>query len=208
MGTSGVRDVKSIKYFNDILLKKSFNINYGNAVGNFKEKIKLEFSLKNCSSKTKYNINAVLLEKEDKDFTTEEKTPNNNEITFDNFFICDYFFEREQKIQIIIYNEDSSPSTIMTTLAEIVASKHSSFVKQFENKETLIIKAEKLGTGKSYINIKIKIKNNDPNNDYLTKNKLIFILYCKNRKIYSSESNNDNGQFDHIKIPYSLLSPE
>ena len=53
MGSSGVKVVKPTKYFNDILLKKSFNINYVNAVGYFKEKIKLEFSLKNCSSKTK-----------------------------------------------------------------------------------------------------------------------------------------------------------
>ena len=208
MGSSGVKVVKPTKYFNDILLKKSFNINYVNAVGNFKEKIKLEFSLKNCSSKTKYNINAVLLEKEDKDFNTEEKIPNNNELTFDNVFICDYYFEREQKIQIIIYNEDSPPVTVMTTLAEIVASKHSLFVKQFENKEKLIVRAEKLGTGKSYINIKINIKINDPSSDYLIKNKLIFILNCKNRKIYSSESISDNGQFDQIKIPCSLLTPE
>ena len=74
------------------------------------------------------------MQKEEKDFNSEEKATKNDEITFDNFYICDYYFEKEQKMQIIIYKEDSSSNTIMTTLGAIIGSKRSTFTTIIENK--------------------------------------------------------------------------
>jgi hypothetical protein len=164
MGSSGVDVVKAVKYFNEIdeLNKNLSNNNQNNSFESLKEKIKLEFSLQNCTSGSKYSINATFLEKEEKDFLTEEKIALNDEIEFDNFYICNYYFEKEQKMQFIIYKEDSLFNQF-TTLATIVGSKHSKFVRKYEKDETLIIKAVKLGKGKSYVNINISIKENSPN---------------------------------------------
>ena len=159
MGTSGESNVHAIKYFNEIdelnnkSLKKSLNY-----VDNLQEKIKLEFSLRNCDTGTLYSITGLLLEDNQCDFKSEEKKSVNNEINFDKFYICDYYFEKQQNLQIIIY-KDENPVTIMTTLASIVGSRLSEFMKQTDNKEILIIKAVKLGKDKSYINIKINITN-------------------------------------------------
>ena len=62
------------------------NNNQNNSLESLKEKIKLEFSLQNCTSGSKYSINATFLEKEEKDFLTEEKIALNDEIEFDNFY--------------------------------------------------------------------------------------------------------------------------
>ena len=209
MGSSGIEVVKAVKYFNEIgeLYKNLPNNNQNNNLESLNEKIKLEFSLINCTSGSKYSINAIFLEKEEKDFMTEEKIALNDEIKFDNFYICNYYFEKEQKMQFIIYKEDSLFNQF-TTLATIVGSKHSMFVRKYEKDETLIIKAVKLGKGKSYVNINISIKENSPNNEYLEKKKLIFVINSNNSKIYSSESISRKGSYDQIKIPSFLISPE
>ena len=209
MGSNGIEVVKAVKYFNEIgeLYKNLPNNNQNNNLESLNEKIKLEFSLINCTSGSKYSINAIFLEKEEKDFMTEEKIALNDEIKFDNFYICNYYFEKEQKMQFIIYKEDSLFNQF-TTLATIVGSKHSMFVRKYEKDETLIIKAVKLGKGKSYVNINISIKENSPNNEYLEKKKLIFVINSNNSKIYSSESISRKGSYDQIKIPSFLISPE
>ena len=111
------------------------------------------------------------------------------------------------EMKFIIYKEDSLFNQF-TTLATIVGSKHSMFVRKYEKDETLIIKAVKLGKGKSYVNINISIKENSPNNEYLEKKKLIFVINSNNSKIYSSESISRKGSYDQIKIPSFLISPE
>ena len=209
MGTCGESNVHAIKYFNEIEEIKETNnkplkqsLNY---VDNLQEKIKLEFSLRNCDPGTVYSITGLLLEDNQSDFKTEEKKALNNEINFDKFYICDYYFEKQQNLQIIIYKEEN-PVTIMTTLASVVGSRLSEFMKQIGNKEILIIKAVKLGKDKSYVNIKINITNDNEN--YLKKYKLFFKINANNTKIYSSEGNNNSGFFKEINIPSFLLSPQ
>jgi len=202
MGTSGPTEVNAIKYYNEIEIVENKN---DNVIDNLKEKIKLEFFLKNCGDGILYSINALFLDNENNNFKTEEKKATDREITFENFYICDYFFESERKMQIIIYRGET-PLTIMTTLATIIGSKHSEFMKQIDNKELLIIKAVKLGRDKSYVNIDISIKSDDK--DYFKKNKYIFKINCNNQKIYSSESINYEGYFNQLKIPCFLLTPE
>ena len=89
MGSSGIEVVKAVKYFNEIgeLNKNLPNNNQNNNLESLNEKIKLEFSLINCTSGSKYSINAIFLEKEEKDFMTEEKIALNDEIKFDNFYL-------------------------------------------------------------------------------------------------------------------------
>ena len=208
MGSSGIEVVKAVKYYNEIdEFNNNLPNNQCNKFENTREKIKLEFSLKNCTSGIRYSINALFLEKEETDFVTEEKITRNNEIDFESFYICNYYFEKEQKMQFIIYKGDSHFNQF-TTLATIVGAKHNMFIKQYEDKETLIIKAVKLGRSKSYVNINISIKEHSPNNEYLRKKKLIFIINSNNTKIYSSESISSEGSYAQIKIPFYLLTPE
>jgi hypothetical protein len=207
MGTSGETHVKAIKYFNEIeILDKSINqsLNYAD---NAQEKIKLGFSLRNCSKNISYSINGLLLGDNQCDFKSEEKKPANDEIDFEKFYVCDYYFEKEQNLQIIIY-KDETPFTILTTLATIIGSRHSEFMKQIEDKEFLIIKAVKLGKDKSYVNIDICITRDKGDLDCLKKNKFFFKINANNTKIYSSESNNRLGYFSKINIPSFLLSPQ
>jgi len=135
--------------------------------------------------------------------------PNkNNEINFEKFYICNYFFEKEQKIQIILYKEDELIFNQASTLATIVGAKHNLYANKIKTGETLIIKAVKLGNGKSYVNIDINIKENGQNNEFLSKRNLLFEINCNKTKIYSSESISCEGNFEQVKIPSYLLSPE
>ena len=209
MGSSGAKVVKSVKYFNEKeILDIRTSKNRHSSIEQLTENIKLEFSMRNCSSGKKYSINVLFLEKEENNFTTEEKASKDNEISFDKFFTCDYYFGKEQNMQITIYKEDISPFIIITTLGEIIGSKYSVYNKLIENKEILIIKAIKLRKDKSFIRMNINIKNNDPNNNYLIKNKLIFEIKSNNRKIYSSETVSDQGNFELVNIPGYLLYPQ
>ena len=127
-------------------------------------------------------------------------------ITFEKFYVCDFFFEKEQKIQIIIYR-DETPITLMTTLATIIGSKKSTFMKQIEDKEIIEIKAAKLGKDKAFVNINISLKSDD-NNNYFKNNTIIFKIKNNNKKLYSSEFLSKEGLFKQVNIPCFLLKPQ
>ena len=207
MGASSSQNVKAIKYFNEIVTTTK-TIERMDSINDINQKIRLTFCLQNCKNGCNYIINALLLETEKNNFSTEEKEAQNDEVSFENFYVCDYYFETKQNIQIIIFRDDTIINTFTTALGYIIGSKNNTLVKKIENQEILNIKSEKLGTDKSYtkINIEIKQENNDEN--YFKKNKLFFEITCNNRKIYSSESITDNGTFNQIKIPSYLLSPK
>ena len=208
MGASGNEIVKSQSYFETEIKKNNIKNSIENLIETSNEKISLEFSIQNTESGKTYNIDSFFLERGETNFKTEEKTSKGNDLTFEKLYICNYYFEREQKMQIIIYKEGSSPINIMTTLATIVGSKHNEFVHKIGNKEILIIKAKALGKSKSYVNIKINIKNDNKEINYLSKKKFIFQIFCNNRKLYSSESITEDGNFEQVAIPCILLSPE
>ena len=205
MGTSGPKIVKAVKYFNEI--ETTTNIKKVDSIKDINQKLRLTFYLQDCKNGCSYSINALLLETEKKDFSTEEKKAQDGEVSFENFYVCDYFFETLQNIQITIFRDDAVVITFTTALGYIIGSRNNTLAKKIENQEILNIKSEKLGTGNSYtkINIEIKQENNDQN--YFKKNKLFFEITCNSRKIYSSESISENGTFNQIKIPGYLLSP-
>ena len=204
MGTGGSSHVKAVKYFNEI---EETNIKKVDSIKNLNQKLRLTFSLKNCKNGYNYSINALLLEAEKNNFSTEEKKAQDNEISFENFYVCDYYFETQQNIQITIFRDDTVVNTFITALGYIIGSQNNTLVKIIENKEILNIKSEKLGIDKSYAKINIEIKQENNNENYFIKNKIYFEITCNSRKIYSSESIRENGTFNQIKIPGYLLSP-
>lgn len=203
MGTCGQTNIEPMKYFNEAEILNN-NLQDNNYY--LQEKIKLEFSLNNCNIGIIYNINAFLLENEQNNFKSEEKKTVDYNITFEKFYVCDFFFEKEQKIQIIIYR-DETPITLMTTLATIIGSKKSTFMKQIEDKEIIEIKAAKLGKDKAFVNINISLKSDD-NNNYFKNNTIIFKIKNNNKKLYSSEFLSKEGLFKQVNIPCFLLKPQ
>ena len=203
MGSSCGSKIKAVKFYNDIEASDKKQDD------DLRVHIRLEFFLKNCNSDFKYSINAFLLDQKGEKFSSEEKEPNEDmEIKFENFFVCEYYFEKEQNIQIILYR-DNTPINIQTTLGYISGSRFGTYTKTLETNEMLFIRAQKLGKGNSQINVNIKLLcDNNEEKKFFKKNKYIFIVMSNNNKIYSSESISNEGTFDKIKIPCYLLSPE
>ena len=200
-------NVKAIKYFNN--LNPSEKKQEGeDDLDSLNEKVRLEFSLQNALQDFTYSIKANLLNGQLSSYNSEQKQPHtNNCIVFENFYVCDYYFEKEQKIQIKII-KNNKPITINTTLGCIVGSRYSTFIKKYEGEETLYIKAEKMGKNDLFVNIKFSMKENGKDNsNYFKNNKIFYLITCKDLKIYSSEAINNEGQFNNIEIPACLLYP-
>ena len=194
---------KSIKYFNNI---DSENIQ-NDDISSLNEKIKLNFYLQNTQKGNTYSISITLIDRKKINFNSEnKKSQQNGNLIFDNFYVCDYFFEREQKIQIII-NKNNSPIKVDTTLGCIVGSRFSTFIKKYFQEESLIVKAEKIGKNNAVINLKFSLKMDEKNSNYFSKHKLFYLITCKEQKLYSSEEISSEGTFSPIEIPICLLQP-
>ena len=128
----------STKYFNDLGSSEQQNLQ-NDDLNTLKEKVKLEFSIQN-SSKGVYSISAKLYDEKNVDFTSESKESLHEVLLrFEKFFVCDYYFERQQKLQIII-NKNNKPITINTTMGCIIGASRSTYSFNFDGNETLIVK--------------------------------------------------------------------
>ena len=195
---------KSIKYFNNIDSEKNFQ---NDDISSLNEKLKLNFYLQNTQKGNTYSISINLIDGKKIKFNSEnKKSQQNGKIIFDKFYVCDYFFEREQKIQIII-NKNNSQMKIDTTLGCIVGSRFSTFITKYFKEESLIVKAEKIGKNNAVINLKFYLKMDEKNSNYFSKHKLIYLITCKEQKLYSSEEISSDGTFYPIEIPICLLQP-
>ena len=108
---------KSVRYFNDALIGSNMidkNITT--------EKVRLIFSLDNCSKGGSYYIQARILDSPLDSFQSELIKNQSSEITFENFYICDYIFECEQKLKITIF-KNNSQFVVYTNLASIVSRR-------------------------------------------------------------------------------------
>ena len=157
MSSLDMANIKGVKYFNNLNPTDKKEIPKDD-LESLNEKVKLEFLLQNAKQELTYSINAKLLDREVSSYNSEEKKAHtNNEVAFEKFYVCDYFFEKEQKIQIII-KKNNTPITINTTLGCIVGSRNCTFVKKYDGNETLIIKSEKKGKNDTFIDIKFSMK--------------------------------------------------
>ena len=121
------------------------------------EKIRLKFSLENCTENAMYLITFRLLDNDDSEepFKTKEVTNKikNGSIKFDKVLMCDYDFSQICPIKINLekwygtkYENISIKEKFHLSLSTIVASKDSTFktkVRDFKNDcETIIIEAD------------------------------------------------------------------
>ena len=132
---------QSKKYFNEIGFSENKNIQPDD-LNNLREKVKLEFSIEN-SSKANYSIKATLFDEQNINFNSENiESHADFSLKFEKFLVCDYYFEKQQNIQITI-NKNNQPININTTLGCIIGARHSTYTNKFAGNETLIVKEKK-----------------------------------------------------------------
>ena len=169
------------------------------------EKIKLEFSIIHAYIGT-YSFQVKLYDSQVIDFVSEvKKIQSKQKVVFEKFFVCDYFKNNQQNIQITI-NKNNIPKIINTSLDDIINAPNSTFVINLINDELFVVKAEKLGVDEGILNIFITIKNEQEPN-YFIDNKLYYLVTCRNCDIYRSAEIRNNGAFVPSQIPISLLQP-
>ena len=201
----------SLNYFSDYESLGKIGLN--NSSIKMNEKIKLEFSVENSSGKLNggfYSVQAKLYANQVYDFTSEIKPSQSlRQIFFEKFFICDFIFEMEQNLHIILNIDNKNQIRIKKTLGCIVTSRNSIFKYEYAPYEFLIIKAEKIGTIDELLNINFTFKMINLNNNFFSynNNRLYYIIMCNNKKIYKSGLITNNGTFELNKIPTCLLQP-
>ena len=197
---------QSNKYFNEIGFSENKNIQQDD-INNLREKIKLEFTIQNPSNAF-YSINVILFDEQNINFNSENKQSHAElSLKFEKFLVCDYYFEKQQNLQITI-NKNNQPININTTLGCIIGARHSTYINKFLGNETLIIKGEKMGQNDDFLEVKFALKENgNEYSNYFLNNKMTFIIKCKEKKLYSSEEISQDGKFAPVKIPICLLMP-
>ena len=173
------------------------------------EKLKLHFSILNAN-KGMYMIHAKLFDKYEKqqvfDYISEVKRNNEKQkIVFEKFFNCNFYFQKEQKFNIVLKKNGNSIK-IKTTIGEIVGSNDCTFSKNYLDDEILYIKAEKLGNEDDLVNMNFSLKHNS-NKNYFKNNKIYCSITCGENNIYKSAQIQDDGTFQPFIIPIHLLQP-
>ena len=198
---------QSKKYFNEINVSEKKNVVGSDDMDELREKVKLEFTIEN-SATANYSIYANLLDEQNINFSSENKESHSEPvIKFEKFLVCDYYFEKQQNLQITI-NKNNYPITINTTLGCIIGARHSTYINKYAGNETLIIKGEKMGQNDDFLDMKFVLKENGyDQSNYFFNNKITYIVTCKDKKIYSSEEISNEGKFETARIPTCLLMP-
>jgi len=109
---------------------------------NIKSKVKLEFTIENIEINHKYKIEAKFLSSHYTDnFTTEAVNSHNKIIIFNSCYICDYFFEKRQNLQISLIKDSQKEGSIQLPLGQILGSRGSTFKQKIGKKAFIIISA-------------------------------------------------------------------
>jgi hypothetical protein len=180
----------------------------GGTYQNYKTPVKLEFTLQNLQAGKKYRIKVVLADVKNFFYTEEITSPNSGIISFNTCYICDYFFERQQYLNITILKDGITSSYSQIPLGLIVGSPKGTYNASVEYSNiNITIKAMGLTDTNSFMDINLYAQNLDSDFTEI-KNKISFRISGKSGNIiYQSESVNYKGGFDSIQIPLALLEP-
>ena len=194
--------------------KTFFNINRGqtniNKINyqNFKTPVKLEFTLEGCESHHQYLINVIMTDSNDS-FSTEEIKANKNIATFNTCYICDYFFERQQYLNIKLIKDGVIYGSIKVVMGIIVGSPKSTYKTQIGKKnENIVITAQSINDTDSYIDFDFVVRCMNYIDFGNNKNKLSYNISNRGKIVYQSESISNFGKFEPIRIPIAILEPD
>ena len=195
-----------IKFFNDNEYLKKYGLNNTNLA--LSEKLKLTFTILN-SNMSIYSIQAKLYGNQVLDFFSEKKEGKfQNQLTFDKFFICDFYFEKEQILEIIL-NKNNQKININVALGTILGSRQLTYIYKYDNNEAIMIKAEKFGNNNYSLKFKMQLRMNENNLEQSNffNNKIYYTVTSGNTKLYKSEIIKNDGTFELVHIPICLLQP-
>jgi hypothetical protein len=171
-----------------------------------KSKVKLEFTIENIEINHKYAIEAKFLNSQFTDvFTTETVNSHNNIIIFNTCYICDYFFEKRQNLQISLFNNSIKEGTIQLPLGQIVGSHDSTFKQKIGKNTFIIISAQGISDENAYIEFNFTTQCISYFDFSKISDRISYLIISNERKIYSSESISTYGKFEPIKIPVALI---
>ena len=170
-----------------------------------KSNIKLEFSLENIDKNHNYQIIAKF--QGQNPFLTEIISGQSQKITFNKCFICSYFFEKKQLLDVSLLKDGIQYGLLNLTLGNIVGSMRSIYKGSFNNKIKINIAAEEISEDNSTLCFRLSAKYAASNgNFYNPEDKISYVITSgNNKKIYESESIAPSGKFYDIKIPLYLL---
>ena len=170
-----------------------------------KSNIKLEFSLENIDKNHNYQIIAKF--QGQTPFFTEIILGQSEKITFNKSFICSYFFEKKQLIDVSLIKDGTQYGLLNLTLGSIVGSIRSIYKGSFNNKIRINIASEEIGEDNFTLCCKLSaIYSSSGCSFYNHEDKISYIITSNyNKTIYESESISSSGQFRDIKIPLYLL---
>ena len=201
---------KQRTFFNESKITPSMNSMNMESNGfdyqNMKTKVKLEFKIENIENNHKYQLKARFLESGySESFTTEIVTSHINLIIFNTCYICDYFFEKRQMLQITLIKDSKDEGNIQLPLGQIIGSQGSFYRTQIGRVSFITISAQGLSDSNSNVNFDFKVQPISFIDFSKNSNKISYLITSNGRKIYESESISGSGQFKSIKIPSSLI---
>ena len=170
-----------------------------------KTKVKLEFEIENIEINHKYQLEAKFLEGQTKVFKTETVQSHNNRIIFNSCYICDYFFEKRQNLEISLIKDYNKKGTIQLPLGQIVGSPASTFKQLIDKNTYIIITAQGISDANSYLEFNLSVQCISHFDFYKMSEKISYLVTSNGKKLYASESISNNGKFEPIKIPAALL---
>ena len=173
---------------------------------NMKSKVLLEFTIQNIEINHKYSIEAKFLNSEFTDvFKTETVNSHDNIIIFNSSYICDYFFEKRQNLQISLIKDSKKEGTIQLPLGQIVGSRGSTFRQLIGNNTFIIISAKGISDENAYIEFIFSTQCISYFDFSKISDRISYLIVSNGKKIYSSESISTYGKFEPIKIPVALI---
>ena len=110
-----------------------------------KTKVRITITLDNVDS-SEYQYKAFYINDRDETLLCEsEKMRGKDSLTFQNFFIMEYYFERQQKLKILIL-KNSESIQFDTSLGNIIGNQNNTLKKKLKEnyKENIIIQSIEL----------------------------------------------------------------
>ena len=196
--------LKSQIYFN---INNKQITNKANNYQNYKMPVKLEFTLENCEIHHKYQLKIIMTDSNESTLTEEANVIIKN-MTFNTCYICDYFFERQQYLNISLLKDNLMKGSIKVALGNIVGSPNSIYRTSIGPKdENIIINAQSINDTDSYIDFDFMVRNLNNIDFGDINNKISYKISNGGRTVYQSESISSFGKFEPIRIPIAILEP-
>ena len=215
MGNEEIKKIRSQKFFSDLNRVNCTQNVQGNP-DDLNEKIALKASVTNIEKSARYSIQLFSVYGQTSTPLNEPQTCVNDELTntavLSTSIMMQYYFEKEQPLMVIVNKiGGTNPRTfeIRTTLGCVMGSRKNTLIKNIpdSNGEILNIAADKLKDSEDILILNIGVNPSEKVNFKDVKNKLVYHLMNSSRSpVYNSECINNQGRFNEVKIPASLLN--